>query len=163
MSSKLKVGYEVGDYVITECLPSRLAKEEMVPWFKVICKTCGLEQEFPSNYLITNAYRRGCKHSRSDASLANMERIHKVAKSMPGGANSRERQAIRMLIYRTSTPANRNWISTGGKGIRVCDAWLGNEGFLNFLADMGKAPHPKARLKLKDGNKVYGPGTCYWE
>ncbi len=49
----------------------------------------------------------------------------------------------------------------GGKGIKVCDRWLGKNGFVNFLDDMGKRPDGTTldRINVK-GN--YEPDNCRW-
>lgn len=51
----------------------------------------------------------------------------------------------------------------GGRGIKICDRWLGPDGFINFLADMGRKPsltHSIDRYPNKDGD--YEPGNCRW-
>lgn len=52
----------------------------------------------------------------------------------------------------------------GGRGITVCDRWLGyGTGFANFLADMGPRPsanHSIDRHPNPNGN--YEPSNCRW-
>jgi lambda repressor-like predicted transcriptional regulator len=51
----------------------------------------------------------------------------------------------------------------GGRGIRVCDRWLGENGFVNFLSDIGERPskkHSIDRYPNRDGN--YEPGNVRW-
>jgi hypothetical protein len=60
--------------------------------------------------------------------------------------------------------ANRsNYKRYGGRGITVCDRWMGYNGFINFISDMGRRPSPKHSLDRypnNDGN--YEPGNCRW-
>jgi len=51
----------------------------------------------------------------------------------------------------------------GGRGITVCDKWLGKQGIINFINDMGSKPtplHSIDRYPNNDGN--YEPNNCRW-
>lgn len=58
--------------------------------------------------------------------------------------------------------------SYGGRGIKVCDRWLGKHGFNNFLADLGERPGPSITLDRIDVNgnyELHGPDgklQCKW-
>ena len=49
----------------------------------------------------------------------------------------------------------------GGRGIKVCDRWLGENGFSNFLNDMGEPPVGYSIERVNnDGD--YEPSNCKW-
>lgn len=52
----------------------------------------------------------------------------------------------------------------GGRGITVCDDWLGENGFANFIKDVGKKPKSEKKLTLDriDCNKGYCKENCRW-
>lgn len=66
------------------------------------------------------------------------------------------------MIQRCFNP-NSSWYHRyGGRGITVCEHWLGKHGFENFLTDMGEPPPGMTldRFPDKDGN--YEPTNCRW-
>jgi hypothetical protein len=54
-----------------------------------------------------------------------------------------------------------NYKDYGGRGITVDKHWLGNDGFSNFLADMGERP-PGMMIDRRDNDDNYTPNNCHW-
>lgn len=59
---------------------------------------------------------------------------------------------------------NSGYKDYGGRGIYVCDRWLGENGFSNFLHDMGKKPSPIHSIDRFPNNQngIYEPTNCRW-
>ena len=57
---------------------------------------------------------------------------------------------------------NARYFSYGGAGIIMSERWLGENGFLNFLEDMGERPSPKHSIDRKNNSLGYFPSNCKW-
>jgi hypothetical protein len=50
----------------------------------------------------------------------------------------------------------------GGRGIMICERWLGPQGYVNFRADVGRRPTSKHSLDRVNVNGNYEPENCRW-
>jgi hypothetical protein len=81
---------------------------------------------------------------------------------------SAEMNSWSSMIGRCNRPNDPGYKHYGGRGIRICERWSGgskgvqsNEGFLNFIRDMG--PRPKGMsLDRINVQGHYEPTNCKW-
>ena len=79
-----------------------------------------------------------------------------------GLSKTKEHELWSAMIGRCYTPSSSSYKDYGGRGIKVCDKWLGENGFINFLADMGTRPSPQHTLERVDVNRNYEPSNVIW-
>jgi hypothetical protein len=66
------------------------------------------------------------------------------------------------MINRCHGPKAHLYEGYGGRGITVCDRWRDKEnGFLNFLSDLGKRPDGMS-IERKNVMGNYEPSNCVW-
>lgn len=73
---------------------------------------------------------------------------------------SPEHRAWVSMRQRCGNPKKREWAHYGGRGIKVCDAWL--HSFTAFLADVGPRPSSLHSLDRMDVDGNYEPGNVRW-
>lgn len=71
------------------------------------------------------------------------------------------------MVYRCSPPPDPSKITAPKsdyymKGVRVCDRWRGDDGFSNFLEDMGPRPSRRHSIDRIKSDGHYEPSNCRW-
>lgn len=65
------------------------------------------------------------------------------------------------MFQRCENKNNAAYHRYGARGIEVCARWHGDDGFSNFLSDMGERPAGMT-LDRKDTDGSYEPSNCRW-
>lgn len=117
---------------------------------------CGKEKEVLLDHLKRGKIKScGCYNSEVTSKRSKLRVIH-------GNYNHPLWQTYYNMKRRCYNKERDDYHLYGGRGIKVEDVWLGDEGFNNFVNDMGEKPasHYSIDRINVDGN--YGPKNCKW-
>ena len=110
--------------------------------------------------------QRSCGCLARDKARQLIKKLQKPGMMHPafrhGKSNTTEHNIWVGMIQRCTNPNNTKYTSYGEIGVKVCRRWTTENGFINFLKDMGKRPslgHSMGRFG-DVGN--YEPGNCKW-
>lgn len=127
---------------------------------KVPCKcTCGYTSTIPANRLLSGGSKgcRKCSFKKISKTLTRHGE-GKVGKTVT--VEYKAWQAMKKRCFNQNSDVYKYY---GGRGITVCERWLGIDGYKNFLADVGRRPtenHSLDRFPNNDGN--YEPKNVRW-
>jgi len=80
-----------------------------------------------------------------------------------GTVRSREYFSWMSMMRRCENPNSAEYPYYGGRGITVCERWRGDQGFENFLTDMGPRPDGKTLDRYPNNDTGnYEPTNCRW-
>lgn len=68
----------------------------------------------------------------------------------------------RAMTNRCTNPTDTAYSYYGGRGIKVCQEWLGRGGFLKWYEHIGAMPSPGMTQDRMDVNGNYEPGNVKW-
>lgn len=118
---------------------------------RVLCRCeCGTETRKAAE-MVKTGRTKSCGCLRVDASKTHGLYRHPLYRIWYG------------MIWRCSSPNAHEYPAYGGRGITVCERWLGlPDGLLNFAADVGPRPSPDHSIDRRDVDGNYTPANCGW-
>lgn len=128
---------------------------------KVECRcACGMTTIAYVNHLFSGQRTScGCKKIENSVRQGRKNRKHG---GVTGGRRSPTYLSWTSMLLRCENPNATGYANYGARGISICDRWKGDDGFANFLADMGERPPGTTLDRYPDNDGNYEPSNCRW-
>jgi len=121
---------------------------------------CGGESNVPASRL-RGGHTRSCGCLTREAALKPKTSTHGFTR-VANKATSYEYHIWSSMKQRCLNPKGKSYPRYGGRGITVDPSWLGPNGFLTFLKDMGPRPSRQHSVERKNRDGNYCKANCKW-
>lgn len=156
------LGTTFGRLEVKERLGSRLMGRTGVHYlvfWRCQCQ-CGNSVELSTGQL-NSGNTRSCGCLRREV-LSKIRTRHGNAYNKKSGKSTSEYQAWQHMHGACRNFSHTDYTIAGAKGLKVCERWSGNDGFMNFLGDVGNRPSKFHSFRRIDKSKGFDADNCKW-
>lgn len=120
--------------------------------------SCGSEHEVQLSSLLSGKSRR-CRDCGNRTAKPRGVVKHGALRNYE---TTPEYRSWKSMVERCERPEHTSYSRYGAVGVRVAERWRGEDGFTNFLADLGPRPRGTTLDRFPDFKGNYEPGNVRW-